>query len=249
MMKNKKVSRRKFIKNSTLGIAASALLPSILMTPDAIAKKTETTNEMFCYQCEQTLGGKGCTRKGVCGKTADVASLQDLLIYSLEGLSICAVAGRKVGVNDNDVNRFTCMALFSTLTNVDFDPYRFENLIEECVDLRERLKKEVKAAGGKIESTHESVTLKPESSLEKLVKQGKNYGLMSDPTVNPDIRSLQHMLLYGIKGMAALTDKSLGMDPLLALVLECGEKNLRAMELLDAGNTITYGHPVPTAVP
>lgn len=273
-MKDKKVSRRKFIKNSTLGIAASAILPSILITQNANAGKTETQNKMFCYQCEQTVGGKGCTRKGVCGKTHEVAALQDLLIYSLEGLSICAVAGRKAGINDNAINRFTCMALFSTLTNVDFDPYRFENLIDECVDLREGLKKKVKAAKGKIDSSHESVSLKPKPSLEGLIKQGKNYGLMSDPNVDPDIRSLQHMLLYGIKGMAAytdhaaelgqeddtnyefvhrglaaLTDKSLGMDALLALVLECGEKNLRAMELLDAGNTTIYGHPVPTSVP
>ncbi len=274
IMADKKVSRRSFIKKGSIGIAASAILPSILSSTDVAAEKSKKEYKMFCYQCEQTMGGKGCTRMGMCGKTADVATLQDLLIHTLKGLSLSAQAGRKVGIDDNEVNRFTCMALFSTLTNVDFDPYRFEDLINESVDLRDSLIVKVKAAGGKIDLSHDSMTIKPRQNMEGLIKQGKQYGLMSDPDVDPDIRSLQHMLLYGLKGMgaytdhaadlgeedpknyefvhrglAALTDKSLGMDALLALVLECGQWNLRAMELLDAGNTNAYGHPVPTEVP
>ncbi len=84
---------------------------------------------MFCYQCEQAAKGEGCTVLGVCGKNAEVAALQDLLIYSLQGLSLVAVAGRKVGVSDRDVNAFTLEAAFSTLTNVDFDPDRLVQLI------------------------------------------------------------------------------------------------------------------------
>jgi hydroxylamine reductase (hybrid-cluster protein) len=86
-------------------------------------------DKMFCYQCEQTAKGTGCTVQGVCGKSPEVAALQDLLLYSLMGLSQVAVEGRKVGVSDNDVNVFTVKAAFSTLTNVDFDPDRFMDLI------------------------------------------------------------------------------------------------------------------------
>ncbi len=90
---------------------------------------------MFCYQCEQTAKGEGCTNVGVCGKQPDVAALQDLLIYAVKGLSQYAVEGRKVGVSDNEVNKFTCEAIFSTLTNVDFDAERFVSLIKENVRL------------------------------------------------------------------------------------------------------------------
>ncbi|MFK5953812.1 MAG: hydroxylamine reductase [Desulfobacterium sp.] len=273
-MADKKVSRRSFIKKSSMGIAASAILPAILSSTEVAAEKSKKAHKMFCYQCEQTMGGKGCTKVGMCGKTAEVATLQDLLIHTLKGLALSAQAGRKVGIDDNEVNRFTCMALFSTLTNVDFDPYRFDDLIHESVDFRDTLIVKVKAASGKIDLSHDSMTIKPRQSIEGLVQQGKQYGLMSDPDADPDIRSLQHMLLYGLKGvgaytdhagdlgeedpknyefvhrgLAALTDDSLGMDALLGLVLECGQWNLRAMELLDAGNTKFYGHPVPTAVP
>ena len=102
---------------------------------------------MFCYQCEQTAKGEGCTTMGVCGKNSDVAALQDLLIHALTGLSLYAVEGRKAGVIDADVNTFTCEAIFSTLTNVDFDPERFVTLINRCVELRAQLKEKVQAAG------------------------------------------------------------------------------------------------------
>ncbi len=104
---------------------------------------------MFCYQCEQTAKGVACTVQGVCGKNPEVAALQDLLIYSLQGLSQVAVAGRQVGVSDREVNVFTVKAAFSTLTNVDFDPQRFVKLIQQSVQLRDSLKAKVKAAGGK----------------------------------------------------------------------------------------------------
>jgi len=229
---------------------------------------------MFCYQCEQTAKGEGCTKIGVCGKESDVAILQDLLIYALKGLSLYAVEGRKKGVVDPEVNDFTCKALFSTLTNVNFDPDRFVQLIQRTVALRESLKEKVKAAKGKVDLQEGPATFKPEPALEGLLKQGEAVGLKSDPTIDPDILSLQHILIFGIKGVAAYADhaqilgqkddkvyafiheelaatlrKDLSLNDWVGLVLKCGEINLRAMELLDAGNTGTYGHPIPTRVP
>ena len=229
---------------------------------------------MFCYQCEQTAKGEGCTKIGVCGKQPDVAALQDLLIYALKGLSLYAIEGRKVGVDDKDVNFFTCEATFSTLTNVDFDPDRFVTLINQCVEMRDKLKDKVGAAGGKTDFGDGPVAFKPESTLEGLVKQGEGVGVKSDPDINPDILSLQQILTYGLKGVAAYADharilgqeddsvyafiheglaatlnKDLGLDDWVGLVLKCGEVNLKAIELLDAAHTGTYGHPVPTSVP
>ncbi len=228
---------------------------------------------MYCMQCEQSAKGKACTTIGVCGKQPDVAALQDLLIYAIKGLSQVAAEGRKVGVNDNDVDRFTCEALFSTLTNVDFDAERFVSSINEAVDHRDRLKQRVISAGGKIE-TDGPAAFKPESSKDALVTQAESFGIMSDPDMNPDILSLRELLVYGVKGLAAYTDHAailgkeddvvfgfiheamsatLDKDPTadkyVGLVLKCGEINLKAMELLDAANTETYGHPVPTEVP
>jgi hydroxylamine reductase len=229
---------------------------------------------MFCYQCEQAAKGEGCTKVGVCGKESDVASLQDLLIYALKGLSLYAVEGRKKGVVDPEINDFTCKALFSTLTNVNFDPDRFVHLIQRSVTLRENLKEKVKAAKGKVDFQEGPATFKMATSFEGLVKQGEAVGIKSDPTIDPDILSLQHILIFGIKGVAAYADhaqilgqkddkvyafiheglaatlrKDLSLNDWVGLVLKCGEINLRAMELLDAGNTGTYGHPVPTRVP
>ena len=229
---------------------------------------------MFCYQCEQTAKGEGCTKVGVCGKPHDVATLQDLLVYALKGLALYAIEGRKVGVVDREVNVFTVQALFSTLTNVNFDPARFVPLLTRTVTLREALKAKVKAAGGKVGLSEEVADFKPETTLDGLVAQGEKVGLKSDATVNPDILSLEHTLLFGIKGISAYADhaqilgqeddavyafvhealaatlrKDLQLGDWLGLVLKCGEVNLRTMELLDAGNTGTYGHPTPTKVP
>ena len=139
-MSEKNVSRRGFIKKGTLGVAASALIPSFLSSGSAFAaQKGDKTTPMFCYQCEQTFKGKGCTHKGICGKKPEIAALQDLLVHALKGLSVAADAGRRVGVTDAKTDRFVCMALFATLTNVDFDPDRFEDLLVESVELRESM--------------------------------------------------------------------------------------------------------------
>ena len=128
---------------------------------------------MFCYQCEQTAKGVACTKIGVCGKNHNVASLQDLLIYALKGLSLCAVEGRKVGINDQEVNVFTLEALFSTLTNVNFDADCFVSLISRCVTLREALKQKIKAAGGPSDFTDKTAQFSPEKTMEGLISQGE----------------------------------------------------------------------------
>ena len=231
-------------------------------------------SSMFCYQCEQTAKGEGCMKAGVCGKDPEVAALQDVLVYVLKGLSAVAVDARKVGIVDHEINVFTVKALFSTLTNVDFDPARFVGLIDKCVSLRDSLKENVKKAGGKVDEKPVAVTLHPESTVAGLVGQAKIASFKADTTTNSDIQSLQHILLFGVKGVAAYADhaqilgqeddkvyafvqealaailrENLDLNAWIGLVLKCGEINLRTMELLDAGNTGAFGHPVPTSVP
>lgn len=229
---------------------------------------------MFCYQCEQTAKGKGCEIIGVCGKQPEVASLQDLLIYALKGLSIYAKEARRLGIIDKETNVFTVEALFSTLTNVNFDADDFVALINKSVEIRERLKEAIQKSGGKVDYSIEETTFKPEISKDKLIAQGEGLDPRSKGSLNEDIRSLQDILMYGLKGVAAyadhaqilgqeddkvysfiheslsaLTDNTITMEKWFEMVLKCGEINLRTMELLDAGNTGAYGHPVPTSVP
>lgn len=237
-----------------------------------VAQATEKL-EMFCYQCEQTAKGEACTRKGVCGKDSDVAALQDLLVYAFQGLSQVAAEARKAGIVDSELNGFTVEALFSTLTNVDFDPERFVILLQRCVSLREGLKAKLEASGPNIKLGGPA-RLELAQGLDGLVEQGKELELLYAEGEDPDIRSLKHTTLFGIKGLAAYADHArilgkeddqiyayihetlaamlrtdLGLNDWVALTLKCGETNLRAMELLDEANTSTYGHPVPTGVP
>ncbi len=226
---------------------------------------------MFCYQCEQTAKGTGCTNGGVCGKSTEVAALQDLLTYSLKGLSQVAVAARAKGVTDAQVDRFVAEALFSTLTNVDFDPERFVLLIEKSVDLRESLKATL--SGASFPEGPASFT--PAADLAGLIAQGEQYPFKVNDSANADINSLVHLLIFGLRGVAAYADHAAilgheadevwaflqealaaavnpdakGLEEWIGLVLKCGEVNLKAMELLDTGNTGAYGNPVPTSVP
>lgn len=229
---------------------------------------------MFCNQCEQAANGQGCAMAGVCGKNPQVAALQDLLTYALKGLGMVAAEGRKVGIVDPEVNTFTVGAVFSTLTNVNFDPEPFVKWIHQCAALRDGLKKKVKAAGGNVDFPAGPADFVPASGIEELVAQGERHGLKSEGSSNEDIHSLQLILLFGIRGVSAYADharllgkeddavyafvheglaathqKDISLDDALALVLKCGEVNLRAMELLDAGHTERYGHPTPTKVP
>lgn len=228
---------------------------------------------MFCYQCEQTTEGKACTTFGVCGKNPEVGALQDLLIYMLRGLSQLALEGQKVGVKDEQLNLFICESAFTTLTNVNFDPDTLIEYINKSARLRDILREKVRLAGG-YAGFHGPVDLLLEKTEEGLISQGKQVGVNADPSIDPDLNGLHWLLIYGLKGVAAYAyhayrlgkkddkvfefiqqglaatlDKSLGVNDFLDLALKCGEINIRAMELLDAGNTETYGHPVPTQVP
>jgi hydroxylamine reductase len=211
---------------------------------------------------------------GVCGKQPEVAVLQDLLIYAVKGLSQVAVEGRKAGIVDTQIDIFTCEALYSTFTNVNFDPDRFVPLINRTVELRDSLKEKVAAAGGKVEFPDGPAEFTPQSSMEGMVSQGETVGVKSYPDIDPDILSLRETLVYGTKGAAAYLDhahilgreddsvfsfihealtatlnQDLTAEDYVGLVLRSGETNLRAMELLDDANTSAYGHPVPTEVP
>ncbi len=225
---------------------------------------------MFCYQCEQAAKGIGCDKLGVCGKQPEVSDLQDLLVYALTGLGQVAVAAKAEGQSiPLETGRFFAKALFSTLTNVNFDPPRFQKLINDTVAKRDAL-----AATLKAKPADGPATFTPAASLAELEKQGQAHGIKAIPESNPDILSLKHTLLYGLKGVAAYADHAaiLGQeDPVVydflfqglaetfttdkdlgawvGLVLKCGEINLRTMELLDAANTGAYGHPAPTEVP
>jgi len=228
---------------------------------------------MFCYQCEQTAKGQGCDKIGVCGKQPEVAELQDLLVYALQGLSLFAVEARRVGITDKEANSFTCTSLFSTLTNVNFDQKYFLETIPRAVKIREKLKTKIEAAGGKTDFAAPAAGFQPAGTIEGLLSQAAGVGLKAHPEENTDLRSLKHTLLFGIKGVAAYTDHArilgreddavyafihealasltrndIPVNDRIGLVLKCGEVNLRAMELLDAGNTGAYGHPVPTPV-
>ena len=229
---------------------------------------------MFCNQCEQTANGTGCTLQGVCGKRPEVAALQDLLTYVLKGLAAVAVEGRKAGIVDRTVNVFTAEGLFATVTNVNFDPERLAALIKQCVQLREGLKKKVRAARGSIKLPTGPADFAPASGMEEMANQAARHGIQTEGCPDPDVNSIQEILLYGIRGVAAYVDhaqllgkeddavyaflqealvathrKDISLDEALGLALKCGEINLRTMELLDAGHTETYGHPVPTKVP
>ncbi|HEY3374896.1 MAG TPA: hydroxylamine reductase [Candidatus Aquicultor sp.] len=229
---------------------------------------------MFCYQCEQTAKGTGCTVAGVCGKQPGVAALQDLLTYAVKCLGLWASEGRKAGIVNQETNAFTAEALFSTLTNVNFDPKRLAALINRAVRLRETMRQKVREAGGISDIAEASAGFVSENTIEKMVGQGEQVRWVShEVAADYDIKSLQDIALLGLHGIAAYADHAriLGqeddavygfihdtlaalargggdLNEWLGIVLKCGEINLCAMELLDAANTGTYGHPVPTKV-
>jgi hydroxylamine reductase len=229
---------------------------------------------MFCNQCEQTAKGGACNKIGVCGKNEEVSNLQDLLIHAVQGLALYAAEGRKQGIVDEDADLFTMEAIFSTLTNVDFDPARFQELINRAVELRDSMKAKVAAAGGNTEFAEAAATFVPADSVAGLDAQGAELDFIQALDEDENIRSLKQTLLYGLKGIAAYADhawvlgqkdeaiagfiydalvalmaKGLSVDDCVAVAMKAGEINLRTMEILDAGNTGTYGHPQPTSVP
>ncbi len=226
---------------------------------------------MYCNQCEQTAKGTACTVRGVCGKQDNTARLQDTLIHMLRKLSGSALRARSKGIVDDEVDTFTAHALFSTLTNVNFDDASLTALIEKAILLRKQLAQKL---GCKPDMCPEAIS----NTLEKLKEEAPSVDALSP---DPDICSAMQILLFGLKGVAAYTDharilgkrdpelfafihKALAtgmpdpkctepltipsLDRWLELILECGKANVRAMELLDAGNTESFGHPTPTSV-
>ncbi len=223
---------------------------------------------MFCNQCEQTLPQTGCFAAGVCGKTAETAAIQDLIVYSLRGLAHTALEATAKGITDPGSGKLTLSALFSTLTNVNFDAAALVDILNTVVLARKAL-----AAKAGIEASLPVTTFEPASTRPGLVRQAK-IAETTRLAEDADCNALAQTLLYGLKGVAAYGDHAailgqesdalyeavwrglvLGFDgqtpPMrewLDAVMECGKTNLDAMRLLDAANTGTYGHPEPTPV-
>ena len=233
---------------------------------------------MFCYQCEQTFEGKGCTKYGVCGKDPTTAALQDLLIYATKGIAAYAHRARQLGARDREIDVFVVEALFSAVTNVNFDPQRLKELLMRAAKVREKAKalyEDATQAGGKTpERLSGPAEWTPADSLDRLVEQGTSVSIADRrQQLGDDIAGLQELLTYGLKGAAAYADHAqilgvedetvwsffhealdfLASEPtdlnaLVAMCMRCGEVNLKVMELLDAANTGAYGSPVPTSV-
>ena len=225
--------------------------------------------EMFCYQCEQTAGGKGCTKLGVCGKTPEVAGLQDLLIYQLKGISCCQKILMDRGEKPaEDIVRFVESVLFTTLTNVNFDAAVHVELLLQSQQIKEQLRQ---AVGEAPEVAQVSYNL-PETQA-KMLRDAPMAGIMYDRDLDPDIRSLRQTILYGLKGISAyghqarelgfhseqvdafyflaleaITDDTLSVEELIRWTMRTGEIALEVMKVLDDANTQTYENPSPQMV-
>jgi len=220
---------------------------------------------MFCFQCQETAMNKGCTVKGVCGKEEHVAKLQDLLIYTLKGISDVVVKGKIDAADIPEVNHEMLRSLFMTITNANFDADAIQRQITKMISVRDGLKAKVQAAG-----LHDAALFNVDGR-DAMLEKAASVGVLA--TENEDVRSLREMITYGLKGMsaysehalnlgkedadiyrfiyealAALLDNSLGADDLVALTLRTGEHGVKAMALLDAGNTSRYGNPEITTV-
>lgn len=226
-------------------------------------------NSMFCYQCEQTAGGKGCTKVGVCGKTAEIANLQDLLIYQLKGIACYGKnildQGKKV---DESVSKFIEDCLFTTLTNVNFDSAVHIELLKESQKIKENLRKQANC-----EIHRDAALYNLSNDKESMLKDSVKAGIMYDDKLNEDIRSLRSTILYGLKGISAyghqaryikyrsesvdefyitaleaLTDDSLTLQDLIDLSMKAGTASVEIMKVLDEANTTTYKNPSPQQV-
>jgi len=224
---------------------------------------------MFCYQCQETAACKGCSIRGVCGKQPETANLQDLLLFVLKGIGELGELAAAKGMMTNQIGDFICNSLFMTITNANFDDNRFYAQIDAALKLRDDLKAKLAAAGVDVASLSEATTWKPAAKADYLAKAEK-VGVLA--TENEDVRSLRELLIYGLKGIAAYaehaavlnhhdesinkflvkalasTTKSLSVDAMIALVMECGQTAVTTMALLDKANTSTYGNPEITKV-
>lgn len=226
--------------------------------------------DMFCYQCEQTAGGKGCTKLGVCGKTPEIANLQDLLIYQLKGISFYARHILDSGLNvDKSVVSFIENCLFTTLTNVNFNVDDHVHLLKQSQDIKNNLKNIV----GTTDYITPSAAYELPETKADMLRDAPMAGIMYDKTLNPDIRSLRQTILYGLKGISAyghqarelsyysdnvdnfyiialeaITDNTLTVEELIRLTLKTGDMAIEIMKKLDEANTTIYGNPSPHSV-
>ena len=226
--------------------------------------------DMFCYQCEQTAGGKGCTKVGVCGKTPEIANLQDLLIYQLKGISFYAKHLLDSGLNvDKSIVSFIENCLFTTLTNVNFNVDDHVRLLKQSRDIKNNLKNMV---GATEYITPAAAYELPETKADML-RDAPMAGIMYDKALDPDIRSLRQTILYGLKGISAyghqarelsyysdnvdnfyitaleaITDNTLTVEELIRLTLKTGDMAIEIMKKLDEANTTIYGNPSPHTV-
>jgi len=233
---------------------------------------------MFCYQCEQTAKQEGCTSFGVCGKDPETAAVQDVLINVVKGLSMYARRARDLGKTDQELNVFTVQALFTTITNVDFNADHIEKVVQKAVDLREKAKnmyiEGCKEAGKEPEELGEPANWQPPEKFEDLVREAEQMQIdRRMEALGKSEVGLQELILYGLKGAASYTDHAQILDyeeediyarfhefldylttnptdieELLGKSLEVGKLNLEVMALLDSAHTETYNHPEPTEV-
>ncbi|MCG8412043.1 MAG: hydroxylamine reductase [Bacteroidales bacterium] len=227
---------------------------------------------MFCYQCQEAAKGTGCTIKGVCGKTDDVANMQDLLMFALKGISFFTKSARSNAVEyDKEINKFVFDGLFATITNANFDKNVFIKRVQKALAIRNELRKKLENAGVSFNDAelHESATW--DGTPETFETKATSIGVLA--TENEDVRSLRELITYGLKGLAAYTehaynldhenkelykfmqdalvattDDTLTADQLVALTLETGKYGVEAMALLDKANTSAYGNPEITKV-
>ena len=226
--------------------------------------------DMFCYQCEQTAGGKGCTKLGVCGKTPEIANLQDLLIYQLKGISFYARHILDSGLNvDKSVVSFIENCLFTTLTNVNFNVDDHVHLLKQSQDIKNNLKNIV----GTTDYITPSAAYELPETKADMLRDAPMAGIMYDKALDPDIRSLRQTILYGLKGISAyghqarelsyysdnvdnfyiialeaITDNTLTVEELIRLTLKTGDMAIEIMKKLDEANTTIYGNPSPHPV-
>ena len=231
-----------------------------------------TDRKMFCFQCQEALNGKGCTQVGVCGKTSEVANLQDLMIYALKGLSQVGVKADETGIEVSGLDKLIIDGLFMTITNANFDRDRFFAKIKETLARRDSLKEELSEKGIDLSDLKDAASFSVDSNDDIVFKsEALEVGILA--AENEDVRSLRELIIYGLKGMAAYaehagnlgyedadvskfirkalnatTDDSLTAEELIALVMETGKYGVTTMALLDKANTSTYGNPEITEV-
>jgi hydroxylamine reductase len=228
-------------------------------------------DKMFCFQCQETSKNEGCVLKGVCGKTSDVANLQDLLTYLCKGISHYMVRLRAFDIEIPEIDRFIADSLFMTITNANFDKNRFVTRILMAYQMRDTARKRLVSAGGKTNDITFDGAYWTGKTEEEMNEKAPKVGVLT--TEDKDVRSLRELTIYGLKGMAAYaehafnlgfedreiyafmqralvatTDNSLSIDELTALVLETGSYGVKVMELLDKANTSNYGNPEITKV-